>query len=179
MRPRVAVMRNMPLHRPQGVAIVGIYPCGKARNSPPGAVLLSSAPPIPSTAAPLPLASHDSRSALAVKGSLRRSAPWTAPGRPGEGRLYEGKGGVLAVRTGRKGTFRPYPPRGELGRLREHATATDPDKRDRLMEGLDVFLERERDRELFGLAPKQGVVRRGPLEADSFAKKPLVSPVLS
>ena len=25
--------------RPQGVAIVGIYPCGKARNSPPGAVL--------------------------------------------------------------------------------------------------------------------------------------------
>ena len=54
-----------------------------------------------------------------------------------------------------------------------------PDKRDRLMEGLDVFLERERDRELFGLAPKQGVVRRGPLEADSFAKKPLVSPVLS
>ena len=24
---------------PQGVAIVGIYPCGKARNSPPGAVL--------------------------------------------------------------------------------------------------------------------------------------------
>ena len=35
MRPRVAVMRNMPLHRPQGVAIVGIYPCGKAWNSPP------------------------------------------------------------------------------------------------------------------------------------------------
>ena len=67
-------------------------------------------------------------------------APWTAPGRSGEGRLYEGKGGVLAVRAGRKGTFRPYPPRGELGRLREHATATDPDKRDRLMEGLDVFL---------------------------------------
>ena len=25
----------MPLSRPQGVAIVGIYPCGKARSSPP------------------------------------------------------------------------------------------------------------------------------------------------
>ena len=130
-------------------------------------------------ACPLSLSPNDRGSVLAVKGSLCRFAPWTAPGRPGGGRLYEGKGGVLAVRTGRKGTFRPYPPRGELGRLREHATATDPAYRDRLMEGLDVFLERERDRELFGLAPKQGVVRRGPLEADSFAKKPLVSPVLS
>ena len=39
--------------RPQGVAIVGIYPCGKARKRRPGTVLLSSAPPIPSTAAPL------------------------------------------------------------------------------------------------------------------------------
>ena len=37
MRPRVAVMRNMPLSRPQGVAIVCIYPCGKARKRRPGA----------------------------------------------------------------------------------------------------------------------------------------------
>ena len=29
----------MPLSRPQGVAIVGIYPCGKAQNSPAGAAL--------------------------------------------------------------------------------------------------------------------------------------------
>ena len=28
----IAVLWNMPLSRPQGVAIVGIYPCGKARK---------------------------------------------------------------------------------------------------------------------------------------------------
>ena len=31
----------------------------------------------------------------------------------------------------------------------------DPGKRDRLMKGLDVFLERDRDRELFDLAPNK------------------------
>ena len=31
-RPRVAARCGTPLHRPQGVAIVGIYPCGKARK---------------------------------------------------------------------------------------------------------------------------------------------------
>ena len=36
---------------------------------------------------PLPLASHDSRSVLAVKGSLRRFAPWTAPERRAERNL--------------------------------------------------------------------------------------------
>ena len=35
---------------------------------------------------PFPLASPDSRSVLAVKGSLRRFAPWTAAGRSGETR---------------------------------------------------------------------------------------------
>ena len=30
----IAALCNMPLSRPQGVAIVGIYPCGKAWNSP-------------------------------------------------------------------------------------------------------------------------------------------------
>ena len=43
---------------------------------------------------PLSLASHDSRSVLAVKGSLRRAkrAPLTAPGRSRGRNLYEGKG---------------------------------------------------------------------------------------
>ena len=40
---------------------------------------------------PLSLASHDSRSVLAVKGSLRRFAPWTAPGRSEGMAVYEGK----------------------------------------------------------------------------------------
>ena len=34
-----------------------------------------------STAIPFPLVAYDSRSVLAVKGPLRRFAPWTAPGR--------------------------------------------------------------------------------------------------
>ena len=37
----------------------------------------------------------------------------------------------------------------------EHVTQTDPDLKARLMKGLDGFLERERDRELFDLAPKR------------------------
>ena len=36
MRSRVAALWDRPLHRPQGVAIVGIYPCGKARKRRPG-----------------------------------------------------------------------------------------------------------------------------------------------
>ena len=46
---------------------------------------------------PFPLALHLSRSVLAVKGSLRRFAPWTAPGRSERRAAYEGKGGVCAV----------------------------------------------------------------------------------
>ena len=42
---------------------------------------------------PFPLASPDSRSVLAVKGSLRRFAPWTAAGRSGETRCSRGKKG--------------------------------------------------------------------------------------
>ena len=37
----------------------------------------------------------------------------------------------------------------------EHVTQTDPDLKDRLMKGLDGFLERDRDRELFGLVLKE------------------------
>ena len=35
----IAVLSYIPLSRPHGVDLVLIYPCGKARNSPPGAAL--------------------------------------------------------------------------------------------------------------------------------------------
>ena len=38
-----------------------------------------------------------------------------------------------------------------IGSYIEHVTGDDPDKRNRLLKGLDVFLERDRDRELFDL----------------------------
>ena len=44
-----------------------------------------------------PFPSPDSRSVLAVKGPLRRFAPWTAPGRSGETRCSRGKRGGRAV----------------------------------------------------------------------------------
>ena len=43
---------------------------------------------------PFPLALHRVGSVLAVKGPLRRFAPWTAPGRSERRAAYEGKGGV-------------------------------------------------------------------------------------
>ena len=42
-----------------------------------------------------------------------------------------------------------------LGSYLEHVTGEDAAKRDSLMQGLDVFLERDRDRALFDLAPKE------------------------
>ena len=42
-----------------------------------------------------------------------------------------------------------------IGSYTEHVTQTDPDRKSRLMKGLDSFLERDRDRELFGLVPKE------------------------
>ena len=50
--------------------------------------------------APFPLALHRVGSVLAVKGSLRRFAPWTAPGRSERRAAYEGKGGGRAVGRG-------------------------------------------------------------------------------
>ena len=43
-----------------------------------------------------------------------------------------------------------------MGTYLEHATGNDPEKRDRLMKGLDVFLERERESRALRSAPKQG-----------------------
>ncbi len=87
----IAAFWDMPLSgRPMGVALVLIYPCGKASEQPPGGGADGK------SAVSLSLASHDSRSVLAVKGPLCRFAPWTAPGRSeGRAAVYEGKGGNL------------------------------------------------------------------------------------
>ena len=42
-----------------------------------------------------------------------------------------------------------------MGSYLEHVTKTDPHSRERLMKGLDDFLERDRDRELFDLPPSK------------------------
>ena len=44
-----------------------------------------------------------------------------------------------------------------MGSYLEHVIQTDSDRKDRLMKGLDVFLERDRDRELFELAPNKEI----------------------
>ena len=48
-----------------------------------------------------------------------------------------------------------------IGSYMEHVTQTDPDQRDSLMKGLDGFLERDRDRELFDLASQSGEEEEG------------------
>ena len=45
-----------------------------------------------------------------------------------------------------------------IGSYMEHVTQTDPDRKARLMKGLDGFLERDRDRELFGLPPTKNLM---------------------
>ena len=42
-----------------------------------------------------------------------------------------------------------------IGSYIDHVTQTDPESKDRLMKGLDGFLERDRDRELFDLPPNK------------------------
>ena len=56
-----------------------------------------------------------------------------------------------------------------IGSYMEHVTQTDPDRKDRLMKGLDGFLERNRDRDCSTLpqkttsdAPSIGRAGRGP-----------------
>ena len=45
-----------------------------------------------------------------------------------------------------------------MGSYLEHVTQNDPERKDRLMKGLDGFLERDRDRELFGLPPTKNLM---------------------
>ena len=56
---------------------------------------------------PLSLATDDSRSVLAVKGSLRRFAPWTAAGRSGRRGCLRGKGDGWAWLSGFSGPCLP------------------------------------------------------------------------
>ena len=44
-----------------------------------------------------------------------------------------------------------------MGSYLEHVTQNDPERKARLMKELDGFLERDRDRELFGLASKEAI----------------------
>ena len=70
--------------------------------------------------------------------------------------LRQRKKELLAAQRVRKETLKRRTRRLILiGSYMEHITGDDPAKRDRLMKGLDVFLERDRDRELFDLAPNK------------------------
>ena len=42
-----------------------------------------------------------------------------------------------------------------MGSYMEHITANDEAEKDRLMKGLDGFLDRKRDRDMFGLPPNK------------------------
>ena len=72
----------------QGFTLLGCARC--CRRSAPQSLLQSP---------PFPLAPDRAGSVLAVKGSLRRFAPWTAPGRSERRAAYEGKGGVRECGT--------------------------------------------------------------------------------
>ena len=48
-----------------------------------------------------------------------------------------------------------------VGSYLEHIAQNDPEREARLMKGLDGFLERDRDRELFGLPPRPGSAGAG------------------
>ena len=76
MRPFVAVACGIPLLGPMGSLTSSFIPAGRLGKT------------------PFPLALHRVGSVLAVKGSLRRFAPWTAPGRSERRAAYEGKGGI-------------------------------------------------------------------------------------
>ena len=47
-----------------------------------------------------------------------------------------------------------------MGSYLEHVTQDDPERKDRLMKELDGFLERDRDRRLFGLQPKPDFMKK-------------------
>ena len=88
----IAALRGSASIRPQGVAIVGIYPCGKARKRTTTAALRGGRKVL--VWHPLSLASNDSRSVLAVKVRSAASRPGPLRADPGEAVVYEGKGGL-------------------------------------------------------------------------------------
>ena len=113
MRTRIAGICGMPL---------SVSPWGRSRPH------LSLREGLEQT--PFPLALHRVGSVLAVKGSLRRFAPWTAAGRSERRAAYEGKGG--GARSGAlahdKGYYHSY-----LGRSRKepfgHTSRLEPQPR--------------------------------------------------
>ena len=82
----IAVLSGIPLSGPMGSLSSSFIPAGRLRIEAESRCLLVETPPFP-------LALHRVGSVLAVKGSLRRFAPWTAPGRSGRCAVHEGKGG--------------------------------------------------------------------------------------
>ena len=101
MRPRVGVQCGTPFRVSQGVAIVGIYPCGKARkpNRSERRRLWCGCPLFP-----LPRMIPDRSSPSRVRSAASRPGPLA--GRFEGMAVYEEKGGVRAV-SGPKGSFRP------------------------------------------------------------------------
>ena len=107
MRPFVEARCGVPSTRPHGVALVIIYPCGKARNSPPfpSRFIVSdrSSPSRVRFAASRPgRLRADPKDALLTRGK-GGSAPWGA-----ERGVAHDKGYYHSLRRSRKGTFRPY-----------------------------------------------------------------------
>ena len=97
LRPRGAdgLGRERPPPKPGGHAVPKSWHLLHAAFRPHDGSLSSSFIPAGRLGtAPFPLALHCVGSVLAVKGSLRRFAPWTAPGRSERRAAYEGKGGV-------------------------------------------------------------------------------------
>ena len=87
MRSRVAALWDRPLHRPRGSLSSVFIPAGRLGVAPQKGVLTER------VRCPFPLVLHDSRSVLAVKGTLRRFAPWTAAGRSEGDGCLRGRGG--------------------------------------------------------------------------------------
>ena len=93
------------------VALVLIYPCGKARKPD-----RSERPKALVRVSPFPSPFDSARSVLAVKGPLRRFAPWNRSGPIWREALFTRERGWMSlvvgllrvVWTGRKGTFRSY-----------------------------------------------------------------------
>ena len=92
MRPWIAALWNMPLSRPHGVAIVLIYPCGKAQKPPP----FSSRFIVSDRSSPSRV-----RSAASRPGRLRADPRGDA--------VHEGKGGGAGRVHGPKGNLSVIP----------------------------------------------------------------------
>ena len=110
---RQRIGQPLPARQPLGEARGSLPPLGLAEllgkreldlavQPSVGALVLVRRLPVFFGVVPLSLASNDSGSVLAVKGTLRRFAPWTAVGRSGETRCSRGKKGGPCGRAERE-----------------------------------------------------------------------------